>query len=804
MRELICESCGVAQAYDSRPGARCLNCGGAIRAATRCYGCREVIPPNPKCGCGLLTVRMDEYEAAVMLAVRGTPLPKVRDRVRTLAPADRTKLEAEYRASQQALDDVLAELYPVLRRVMAPSMVEMTRKSYEQLRATMTPEQLIPSFREAIRTYRGLKPPASPWLHGISKAIVESAPLRLDALHWRLDHPRGLEDSDRDGLREHVEALTQSNPGDASFHWGIAYRSRMISRHALVLGELGEGVGELHDASRGREPAEGAVPTTLIRGRGVVWAVGPRPTFEIREPWIPDAFVYAPFEGPPVPLHELDGLRAFLRAERIPIEPLTLGPLLHWLLAPFPWDTAVNDEGIVDAWRGIEIEHANLEYTDNPASRAVGGKRKPKAERRDELVIRLEPKGTTLIYRPPELRVEGSVPSAKSVAAVERPAPVAKKSGEEIECGNCGVRRPYDPAVLCPNCGAPAGARTICHGCFEEIPPSPRCPKCRVPTLPRKLHALALLLRSDGVEVGVIAERARAVTPREREDLEARYAATWAPVDRAIEALPAALAGGFSPSLIRDTLRTYRLSRWTPGASPKELLASIEDFGRRMRGAPPSIAPFSLAVCKAIRESAPRRLSRWKPQRGLDADERESILDGAGHHSREEEDAEWSVRAEYLRELYFHHVFIAGEMHAASDPAPVFELAKHGPGIPVTVVRGRGIVFAQGPEPTADVRQPWVPTGFVFESIPLHEIDGLRTFLRRIAPPIHPGTLPFLLHWLHAPFPWNAAAEEETGLIEKWVDRRKPAPAAPELRLRIGGTTVVYRPPDLEIRQTSP
>lgn len=796
MRELICEYCASRQPFDPRPGARCLDCGGPVKAPTRCYGCRETVPPNPKCAvCGLPTIAPEDFAAAVMLAAEGLAPAKIRDAVSGLGPDRRKKLEAEYRKSWLAVDDALETISRLMAVRTLPMVLEMTRNHHRELRQTMTPAQLLPILRDAIKTWKGTPPVLPPWPVGIAKAIHEAAPRKLDYLDGR---PRGLDDDERRRILEHAKLVGDSyGKGSGPFVIGMQYLSALAHTNALIPGEATDQneprpILELHEASRNIEPVEMAIPVSLFRKRGIVWAVGPRPTHEVRAPWVPDGYLWAPFKGKVLPLHDVDGLREFLKTTELPIEPLTLSHVVHWLLAPFPWDARPEvDEDLVHAWHGIEIEHMNFAYEK---------RKKPRSDSRDELTVKIG--SATLVYRTPKLTIRGTVPGSKRRIAVPKgiakaQAPPERSDVEETVCMSCGVRRPHDPRRACPNCGAPADAGTECFGCLAEVPPGPRCPDCGLPALPRARLKLATMLRAKGVETSEIPERVGRTTPAEERELQAWYAAAWGPVDAMLDRCARAFALHTAPSTAAATLKTLRLQRWHQSAA--ETLATVEPMTSAMEKNLPSIAPFPIEICKAIHEAAPRRLAQWREVRGLEDDDRGDVHAGArGFGGESEEDAAWGLSAAFLYNLKRDHLFVAGETHDRNDSKPLFELHEAAKGgIPVTLIRGRGVVYAEGPKPTPDVDEPWIPTGFVFGKLRLHEKEDLRRFLRELALPIEPATLPFLLDWLLAPFPWSTGATEPTRLVERWKnlewEENPKSVRANELVLQVAGTTVIYR-----------
>jgi hypothetical protein len=318
-----------------------------------------------------------------------------------------------------------------------------------------------------------------------------------------------------------------------------------------------------------------------------------------------------------------------------------------------------------------------------------------------------------------------------------------------------------------------------------------------------RFHAVALMLRSKGVELGEIPAKARALTPPEQQELEAWYATTWKPVDDALEALRTSLKRHYEPEILKHVMETATSQRWTAG-SPKQALEYLAMLAKTSN-APASVAPWPPAVCKAVHEAAPVKLMRLSNCRALSDEDRRGIAKIGREHGS---DADYAIGAAYLNELAYRHCFVWGEVHGRNETKPVFELAeaaKGVEGIPVCLVRGKGVLVAQGPTPTADVTEPWHPTGFAFvagkRTILLHEPDGLRAFLKELKPPILPETLPYLVHVLLAPFPWTATFEEPTGLIEKWRTGAKPSMltrlfgggGAKELILKVGKKTVTYR-----------
>lgn len=414
----------------------------------------------------------------------------------------------------------------------------------------------------------------------------------------------------------------------------------------------------------------------------------------------------------------------------------------------------------------------------------------------------------------------------------------------ELICEACGATQEHDPHPdpRCLECGFAAFPATRCYGCHTAIPQKPRCPRCNVPTLPPNLYPAALMLRYKGVDLLSLADRVKALSAREREDWEARYFAAWKQVDEARDSVARALAGRVAPSMIRLILENLDRLRGHPGVTPEAIIQSLEAVRVQYLNLPPTIAPFPLAVCKAIHEAAPWKLGqlhwrvRWNlPARGLGENEVKAIGAHAEALAGGPNDARFAAGAAYLNAFTYAHSLVLGEVFNRNNPSPVFDLESAAraqesvlPGVPVCLVRGTGVVWAVGPRPAPDLRERWVPEGFVFvprrgPSLRLHELDGLREFLRAAKIPVVPESLSVLVHLLLAPFPWESRVKIDPELLARWepleaeiADRssgreeaakllgleRKGSEFRDELEVRLepSGTTLVYRPPELEVR----
>lgn len=407
MIEETCAACGTKSEFDPEPGARCFACSAAFPPPTLCYECHQRVPSGGACPyCRAQTVSRDDYELAAVLRSHGVPVAEIPDRVRT---ADREKLLTEYRSTWLEIETEMHDLERLFRSRLPPSQVAGILSAIDQARRYegATPDGFRPVLRQWRESVEEKPPVAAPWPLGVCKAIAEAAPWRLDKGRYARKSgpylPRGLDDSDRETLLRLAEGHGGTDPGDAVYGAAAAYGGHLSASRLLCLGEVPSRqdrrpMFDLHEASRRAARPKNGIPVAMIRGRGIFWATGRAPSADVYERWTPTGFFYGT-----TPLHELEGLRAFLRDERPPITPSTLAHLIHWLLAPFPWDTRVS--GFPEEWRDLEQKLEDSEQRGRSAAALIGGVKPPPTAQREELTLRLEPQGTTLAYRPGVLEV---------------------------------------------------------------------------------------------------------------------------------------------------------------------------------------------------------------------------------------------------------------------------------------------------------------------------------------------------------------------------------------------------------------
>lgn len=415
MGDLVCEECGARQEYDPHPDPRCLECGAAAFPATRCYGCHGIIPLKARCPkCNIPALPENLYPAALMLRYKGVDLLSLAERVKQLSATERAEWEARYFESWKKVDDAMEGLVRTLETRITPSMRGLILENLYRLQAAdgVTPEAVLTTIDAYAGQFRSMPHSIAPFPLAVCKAIHEAAAWKLGHLNNRIrsERPaRGLNKIDEMAVVEHAKALS-FGPGDPRFAVGAAYLNAFTYGHSFVLGEVfnrnvSTPVFALHGTARTQKSLLPGVPVCLVGRTAVVWAVGPRPTPEITQRWVPEGYVYVPREGPSIHLHETEGLRAFLRVAKIPITPKTLSVLIHLLLAPFPWDTRVTSkEEILTDWEPWENRLADQRSEGSQAAKLLGISDEA-IPFKQKLEIRLEPVGKTLIYRPPELEV---------------------------------------------------------------------------------------------------------------------------------------------------------------------------------------------------------------------------------------------------------------------------------------------------------------------------------------------------------------------------------------------------------------
>lgn len=410
MNDLICERCGSHQAQDHRPDDRCPECGSSLHPATRCFGCHGVIPHIGRCPrCALPTLPRDLYSYALIMRYGGIDLPIVADRTMALSPAQRKLLDETYPDPWRRADEAMDQLADLLSVRVNPTMSRLVLITLDKMRMApeVTPDKLLAAIAASQQQFSSTLPSVPPFSLAVCKAVHEAAPWKLTELQWRLKSglpARGIDETGKTGLACHSEALSSAyGPEDARFSIAVSYLNTLTSSHSLVLGEVfGKAdrtpVFELFKASQGGESQDPAVPVSLVRDHGVIYALGPHPTFSLEERWVPQGFRFVSREGTRIDLHEVDGVRKFLDSFRLPIQPQTLGSLIHILLCPFPWDTRVTvlNEDLINDWAPLETKIGEEHSAGTGSLTTVA---------RPELVFRLEPSGKTVTYRPPAVEI---------------------------------------------------------------------------------------------------------------------------------------------------------------------------------------------------------------------------------------------------------------------------------------------------------------------------------------------------------------------------------------------------------------
>lgn len=109
MRPVDCEACHRPQPKDWRAGQRCIHCGGAVRAETRCAACTHWTPAAKFCRqCAAELVPDEWYGAARMLVAAGVDGLSLAGRVRALEPGQREVFSSRF-AVQRALVEAFVQ-----------------------------------------------------------------------------------------------------------------------------------------------------------------------------------------------------------------------------------------------------------------------------------------------------------------------------------------------------------------------------------------------------------------------------------------------------------------------------------------------------------------------------------------------------------------------------------------------------------------------------------------------------------------------------------------------------------------------
>jgi hypothetical protein len=232
--------------------------------------------------------------------------------------------------------------------------------------------------------------------------------------------------------------------------------------------------------------------------------------------------------------------------------------------------------------------------------------------------------------------------------------------------------------------------------------------------------------------------------------------------------------------------------------------AQLDAFGRM----PPSAAPFGLGISKAILEAAIRKLpilahrvSYGRPVRGMDQNDVEAL---AAHADAlvpafGPDDPEFAIGVAYLNAFTYAHHLVLGEAHSRNHPEPVFALAEAAEAqglsrsedtdrcfVPLTLVRGAGVIYGVGALPSSDLTQRWTPREWMYvpfgraRSLRLDQLDDLRTFFEIHPLDLGPTTLAGVIHLLLASFPFGARIQLlEPDLLDRFVQLEAGSEQAP-------------------------
>lgn len=243
----------------------------------------------------------------------------------------------------------LEEYRKVLARVIPPSQVEAQLKVFADMCGIVPPETVLLSLEAAIEQMRQMVPQGPDRdIRELQAAYVCAAP----TLEWWADRGRrGIHpESDARFLADCAEGLIQAD-ADRLYAARKVLSERLGLDRSLVYGNPGRLAGA-GDLARLPEPSgPGApVPVAILPGGGVIEADFPA---EGQAFWQePRGFRVRLEDGETWSLSTREGVEALFDRFPLDITPWTLGTLLHWMLAPFPWETTI--EGIGETFMDVK------------------------------------------------------------------------------------------------------------------------------------------------------------------------------------------------------------------------------------------------------------------------------------------------------------------------------------------------------------------------------------------------------------------------------------------------------------------
>lgn len=287
-------------------------------------------------------------------------------------------------------------------------------------------------------------------------------------------------------------------------------------------------------------------------------------------------------------------------------------------------------------------------------------------------------------------------------------------------------------------------------------------------------------------------------------------------LDEALSRLERVLNPRLGRGMARTVLQNLLKMKETPGVPASAILqaihANIDAFARQ----PITRSPFSLPLSKAILEVAPRklsfllsRMSAAEPLSGLSAVEIEALAAHADALATSfADDPEHAVRVAYFCAFTFRHHLIFGEAWNRNRAEPVALLERSfqelpfepQPGdelwVPISALRGRGLILAFGPTTSASLNERWIRRGLLYvpsakgqRSLRLDQIPDLIEFFALIRPKITAESIAVLTQLMAAPF-----SPETTGRFPDAALAEELARAETEIEDRRAEVTGAERP----------
>lgn len=287
-------------------------------------------------------------------------------------------------------------------------------------------------------------------------------------------------------------------------------------------------------------------------------------------------------------------------------------------------------------------------------------------------------------------------------------------------------------------------------------------------------------------------------------------------LDEALGRLERILSPRLGRGMARTVLQNLLKMQETPGVSTLAMLqavhANIDAFARQ----PITRSPFSLPVSKAILEVAPRklsfllsRMSAGEPLSGLTAVEVEALAAHADALATAfADDPEHAVRVAYFCAFTYRHHLIFGEAWNRNRAEPVtlldrafqelpFETQRGDElWVPISVLRGRGLILAFGSSTSASLNERWRRQGLLYvpsakgaRSLRLDQIPDLIEFFALLRPKITAESVAGLTQLMAAPF-----SPETTGRFPDAALAEELARAETEIEDRRAEVTGAERP----------